>query len=619
MTTGEPVGLLFAITTPDESSPAVVGTPLGLLLALTVADSSGVTLKDSGVANPGINSFSTASFTTANNSLLVVMLGVVDDGAGDVSSTLTIADNLGTHLTYTSAVADGNSGFWKAQSRVWVAPVVTGAALTLTFDCGSSALYSAGWFVFEVTGYDPASPVGGVVGSSNDTTDGAISVTLSAAPAAGDVTLAMVWLDGDFSGTIAVTPGADFTEVGEIGSTTVTAYGQAQTRTGSTSTSVSWADIRAGSMPTYSSSETGIVIKAASGGGGVDASAVFTVGTGTASGLTLTATATTVASLGVVGALSISGSVARLLSAVRAVDGVLNISGAVTRLLSISKLISGTLATSGAVTRTASLFRAVQGALISTGTMVAKLTGKSLGGALDTAGNVSKGILKQVQGVLISAGQMFTSGGLAMFLDGALSLSGAIAKNTTASVSGAVGFTGRTLKQISTRLAGVLNSFGIASASQLLAQIISGALGISGAVVKQANKTLQGALSATGVVAKAITHIVQGVLNIAGAVRGGSAMVIGGVLVSVGSIRKSTRYQLAGALINAGGLSKTTTRLMGGVVTFAGLIIKGTGKTLSGTLLSVGQITGYIAGLFSAMGNALFRGMWRGIGKRKDR
>lgn len=226
-----------------------------------------VTLKASGaVVVNGLTGWSSASFTPANNSLLVVMLSVTSGQNADVATPMTITDSLGTPLTYTKRVTNGRTGDYKAQSVVWTAPVTTGAAMTVTFDCGSYAIYSAGWFVYEITGHDTTTPTGGTAKYADDTTDGAVSITLDAAPASGDYTLASLWVDSYDADASRVTPGTGFTETGEVGGTDAIGYGQAQYRTSSTSTGVGWDDIRAQSATTYSSAGQAIVIKAAAGG-----------------------------------------------------------------------------------------------------------------------------------------------------------------------------------------------------------------------------------------------------------------------------------------------------------------------------------------------------------------
>lgn len=171
-------------------------------------------------------------------------------GSGDIAASLTCVD--GTN-TYTPRVTQGMAGGAKMQGRIWTAPEAAGASRTITFDCGAGNVGAAWWFVYEVTGYNTPGPTGAI--ASNAATfpiDGAASLTLSPTPVASSVILSGCGVDGDVSGTIAVTPGAGWTEDGEVGNTTVQGYAQAQQRTGSASTSVDWVDVRAGTMATFS-------------------------------------------------------------------------------------------------------------------------------------------------------------------------------------------------------------------------------------------------------------------------------------------------------------------------------------------------------------------------------
>lgn len=219
------------------------------------------TLKTSGAEKVNsAASVTTDSFTPANNCLLLAMLTAVSGGgAGDISGDLTIADT--ETLSWTPRISNGRAVNYAAQSKTWTAPVTTGASMTITFDCGAKTVYSYQWFIIEITGYKADDPVGGISSSSSATNDGALSTTLSEAPTTSNYVFAMVGLDGSGSGTIGVTQGSGFTEVAEVGAGAAESYAELQVRTGSTSTTVDWQDIRSGSMVTYSHASQGIVIQ----------------------------------------------------------------------------------------------------------------------------------------------------------------------------------------------------------------------------------------------------------------------------------------------------------------------------------------------------------------------
>lgn len=218
------------------------------------------TLRTSGQATPGTAAWSTAAFTPSLGALIVVLLFAVDGGGGDISGTLTISDGVNS---YVSRVSQGRAGGFKTQGKCWTAVEGVGASRTITFDCGAATVQSAFWFVYEVTGQN-TSPIGATASdAATFATDGAASLTLSSAPAATSLVLSGFGMDGDVTGTIAVTPGASWTEDGEVGNTTVAGYGQVQQRSGSISTSVDWVDVRAGTMATFSGCGIAIELTAA--------------------------------------------------------------------------------------------------------------------------------------------------------------------------------------------------------------------------------------------------------------------------------------------------------------------------------------------------------------------
>lgn len=75
----------------------------------------------------------TASFTPPANSLLVIGISADNQGAS-AANTITVTDNLGTHLTYTLRVAStaSDSPATGGYSALYTAPVVTSAAMTVS-------------------------------------------------------------------------------------------------------------------------------------------------------------------------------------------------------------------------------------------------------------------------------------------------------------------------------------------------------------------------------------------------------------------------------------------------------------------------------------------------------
>lgn len=196
----------------------------------------------------GTGAFTTGAFTPSNNSLLVVGVGMQQEGGTtEVSANMTISDSAG--LTWTRRVNYGsaNTGGFNGQAVIWTAPVATGASMTLTLDCGSDNANSYYVSAVDYTGYDTVSSIGST--GQNQQNSGIsgppspASCTLGANPATSSEVFAFCaagCTDGSF------TPGAGWTEVHETGSPGG-GYGsaQSQVRAGSTSTSVDWDSVRA--------------------------------------------------------------------------------------------------------------------------------------------------------------------------------------------------------------------------------------------------------------------------------------------------------------------------------------------------------------------------------------
>jgi hypothetical protein len=205
----------------------------------------------------GTGSYTTASFTPANNSLLVVAVMVEEDNF----QTPTIADNItisGGGLTWTSRVqAQGAvSGTWAAGLRVFTAHVTVGASMTVTVDCGGLSAWSYEVQIFEFTGHNPGSPVGGTASFYSGTggNSGAETLTLSSAPVSASYVLGFAY--NDVTSDSGVTTGTGWTQQYRSYEQYYTAH--SQSRTGSTSESVTWNDLTSG----YLSAAVALEIKA---------------------------------------------------------------------------------------------------------------------------------------------------------------------------------------------------------------------------------------------------------------------------------------------------------------------------------------------------------------------
>lgn len=248
-------------------------------------------------------SATTGSFTPSNNSLLVVVYAGTTSGAVDQNlANITISDTAGLTWTEQQAVKSTTSGTVQVHAKVWTAPVATGASMTITISGYDSTNVSAHAQVFDFTGHDSGTPIGGKITGTN-LGSGAVNITLDAAPASGDYTLAWRAAEAAGSGKLTATPTSGWNEEYDVG-TSGWACLQTQTRTGSTSTAVQWDDVAVGdSVYTDESIAGAIAIKAS---GAVNVTAEPGAGS-----LTLTGAAPSVAASASVapaaGTLSLSG------------------------------------------------------------------------------------------------------------------------------------------------------------------------------------------------------------------------------------------------------------------------------------------------------------------------
>ncbi|MGH9249157.1 MAG: hypothetical protein ACRD0W_06540 [Acidimicrobiales bacterium] len=213
----------------------------------------------------GTGDFTTSSFTPPDNCLLVVAVATMRvTTATDLTSSITCA---GGGWTYTPRAGLGsNTDVFSVSTRIFTAPVTTGASMTLTIGTGGINMQFYAVSVVAYTGYDTGTPTGAtgsLLVESAGTPDGAQSFTLSGAPATDSEVFAAITLDKDAAGT---TPGAGWTEIHDVQAGGAGGV-QSQIRTGSTSTTVAWVDTNTGGN-IFKFVASAVEIKAAAGAGG---------------------------------------------------------------------------------------------------------------------------------------------------------------------------------------------------------------------------------------------------------------------------------------------------------------------------------------------------------------
>lgn len=200
-------------------------------------------LQQSSSSGHGTGTFTTSSFTPANNSLLLVI--AYASGANNDAlqgSDITITDSAG--LTWTTRETTTTHPNYGYGIRAFTAPVTTGASMTLTLDAGAFDVHMWRVEVYEYTGHNAASPVGATAVGSDADGDDALTITLSASPASSSEVIAAVLVALGGTG-VSVTVGTGWTEIFDSAEAGWQNF-QSQSRTGSTSTSVTWDDLDTG-------------------------------------------------------------------------------------------------------------------------------------------------------------------------------------------------------------------------------------------------------------------------------------------------------------------------------------------------------------------------------------
>jgi hypothetical protein len=216
----------------------------------------------------GAGVYTPAAFTPTNGALVVVILQAQSSSDGGMEGAdLTLTNSLSLEQTLRVTSPNAPAG-WSYGSRIWTF-VGTGASMTLSADAGAHSVENYRFDVYEFSS-DASGTVG--VGATATGTDadgnGAAAITLSAAPATSSHVLAAanVALSSEPSGSM--TEGAGWTQLTDVGRGDWWVFG-VQTRTGSTSTSVDWADLNAGGGTALGAVLMALEITETVGGGGV--------------------------------------------------------------------------------------------------------------------------------------------------------------------------------------------------------------------------------------------------------------------------------------------------------------------------------------------------------------
>lgn len=241
------------------------------------------------------------SITTVNNSLLVVNLQVGGPGVSSDGNSATVS---GGGLTFTRRTIqngqDGDGNFFSVQQ--WTAPVTTGATFDLSVHCGSINVYAYKVNPVYYTGHDTTTPTGATASGTESPASGALTITLSGAPASTSSVIAAVMV---VSETTNIAPGSGWTEIADFYGTESFSQLETQHRTGSTSTSVAWTTVTS----TFGGDSFAVALEIIEGAASdtTPDAFTFTDQTGVEPGATVTSAAITVAGINAAAAISITG------------------------------------------------------------------------------------------------------------------------------------------------------------------------------------------------------------------------------------------------------------------------------------------------------------------------
>jgi hypothetical protein len=267
--TVEPAVIPTAATIPAATASGGGGGGGITTSLVTSADDGWNTAEDTG--------FVTASIAPGADCALVLLIGGVAGGTGnlDIFDNTSTCVSSGSGPTWTKQEWATYTGTFQAQAAIWTA-VIGGSdpgSFTVTFDFGTGSRTAGLWAysIHKCTGHDTSTTFGGKETTSSQAGNGAVTITLDAAPATDDVTIALSVVDTDASGTGATfgTSFGTWTETVEGDGTDEVGWNTGW-RTASTSTSVEWTDVNTGSATNFTSAQAAIVVKAAAGGGGDD-------------------------------------------------------------------------------------------------------------------------------------------------------------------------------------------------------------------------------------------------------------------------------------------------------------------------------------------------------------
>lgn len=209
-------------------------------------------------APSGGSASATAAFTPANNSLLIVVIGGTGFSGASVAPTdITISSSPSLTFTRQLGVQDVST-----TAVVFTAQISTGASTTITLSNAAGNWYTYQMSVINQTGADTSTPIGATA-TGTDETLGAVTITLSGAPASTSYVYGASYRSpGTFNPGWTV--GSGWTQLTQNGNDPDgNTAGGIEYITGTTSTSVSWVDITTDTTSSRKQVQLGFEVKVA--------------------------------------------------------------------------------------------------------------------------------------------------------------------------------------------------------------------------------------------------------------------------------------------------------------------------------------------------------------------
>jgi hypothetical protein len=225
----------------------------------------------------------TSSISPGPNCALVLLASATENDGSGSNGPFDDTEG-GAHIT--TYVSSGSGPTWTRQAHGTSPPtsgystgggvftaVIGGSdpgSFTVTIDphgaTGGITMGGYAWAIYKITGHDSGSPFAGAVGTWHQAGNGAVTATLTEAPAVDDVTLAISFTNVDSTGS---SPGSTFGSSHGTWTVDATSSGAKWSawvvgqRTGSTDEEVDFADVNAHNGNNYDSGQAAIIVKAA--------------------------------------------------------------------------------------------------------------------------------------------------------------------------------------------------------------------------------------------------------------------------------------------------------------------------------------------------------------------